>query len=116
MFGDVVFSTEDEGYTEYQLADEQGIRVTACFMSGTIKLFRIEWTEQDGYQAKKGVYSLLEAIAEFEGLISAQEDDPFDHPDTPPIYLAARYKHNRTQTHRTSKKPAPSMLPAENTT
>ncbi len=98
MFGDVVFSTEDEGYTEYQLADEQGIRVTACFMSGTIKLFRIEWTEQDGYQANKAVYSLLEAIAAFQEIISEQEDEPFDYPDTPPNDLAGRYKYEQEQT------------------
>ncbi len=98
MFGDVVFSHEDEGYTEYRIADEQGIQVTACFMSGTMKLFRIEWTEQDGYQANKAVYSLLEAIQTdqdayaFIDIYLSKEL----RPQLVKIYSSDRHEMNRT--------------------
>lgn len=45
MFGDISWEIPEEGYTEYLLADEAGVRVLVCIQHGAIKLYRIEWIE-----------------------------------------------------------------------
>jgi hypothetical protein len=65
MFGAVTYSNEAEGYTEYLLADEQGIQVTACAKNNVVKLYRIDWIETDSPR-NVALYSLVDAIEAFD--------------------------------------------------
>lgn len=65
MFGDLVYQAVDAGYVELLLADEQSVQVKLCLLNGVIKLYRIEWREEDGYMANIAVYKLLDAIEKF---------------------------------------------------
>jgi hypothetical protein len=64
-FGEVLFQTED-GYTERVIANTDRGRVVMCDMRGSIKLYRIEWTEPDGYVQNRAAYSLQEAMDAFQ--------------------------------------------------
>ncbi len=70
-FGEVLFQTED-GYAERVIADTRRGRVVMCEMRGSIKLYRIEWTEPDGYVQNRAVYSLQEAMDAF-GEVSLEQ-------------------------------------------
>lgn len=65
MFGDIVYQATAAGYVELLLADEQSVQVKLCVLNGVIKLYRVEWWEQDGYTAHVAVYTLLDAIEKF---------------------------------------------------
>src|SRR5690349_7979682 len=65
MFGDIVFQGTDEDYVELLLAEEQSVQVKLCILNGAIKLYRVEWREEDGFKANLAVYKLLDAIALF---------------------------------------------------
>ena len=64
-FGEVLFQTED-GYTERVMADTSAGRVVMCEQQGNIKLYRIEWTEPEGYVQNRAAYSLQEAMDAFQ--------------------------------------------------
>jgi hypothetical protein len=70
-FGSIVYQTE--GYAEYLLTDEKGVRVVICESEGNIKLYRVDWTEPDGYQNNKAIYTLPDAIAAFQEVIGQQQ-------------------------------------------
>ncbi len=69
MFGKILYQGTD-GYAEYLLADENGVMVIACMQPGytgmRVKLYRVEWTEADGYRAHMAVYNLQDAILVFK--------------------------------------------------
>jgi len=66
--GDVLYQTDD-GYTERVIADTSRARVVMCESQGRIKLFRVEWTEPDGYQPHKAVYTLHDAMVTFQAVV-----------------------------------------------
>lgn len=83
MFGQILWQAPD--YIEYLLADEKNTRLVVGIdptteLHGTIKLFRIEWSEPDGYQRNKVVYHLLDAIQTFQEIANEQpeQEQPFD--------------------------------------
>jgi len=70
-FGELLFQTDD-GYAERVIADTSKGRVVMCEQRGNIKLYRIEWTEPDGYEQNRAVYSLQEAMDAF-GEVSLEQ-------------------------------------------
>jgi len=74
MFGTIVFENPSNFYAEYLLVDENGCLVIACIASGLIRLYRVEWMEDDGTPAHTAVYTLLSAIALFQekSLVAAE--------------------------------------------
>ena len=71
-FGDTLYQTDD-GYTERVIADTARGRVVTVENQGTIRLFRVEWTEQDGYQAHKAVYTLRDAMDAFQAVVHPEQ-------------------------------------------
>src|SRR5690348_4675942 len=65
MFGDIVYQGTGEDYVELLLAEEQSVQVKLCVLNGTIKLYRLEWREEDDDKAHLAVYTLLDAIEQF---------------------------------------------------
>src|SRR5712691_1032827 len=78
-FGSIVYQTE--GYAEYLLTDEKGVRVVIGESEGSIKLYRVEWTEPDGYQRNRAIYSLPDAIAAFQGVVGQQQPSRRQEPE-----------------------------------
>ncbi len=60
MFGTIVFENPSTFYAEYLVADENGVRVVACLTEGSVKMYRIEWPDNN-----TAVYCLFDAIALF---------------------------------------------------
>jgi hypothetical protein len=71
-FGDVLYQTDD-GYTERIIADTSRARVVMCESQGSIKLFRVEWTEPDGYLPHKAVYTLRDAMDAFQAVMHPEQ-------------------------------------------
>ena len=73
-FGDTLYQTDD-GYTERVIADTARGRVVTVENQGTIRLFRVEWTEPDGYQAHKAVYTLRDAIEAYQAVVHPEQQE-----------------------------------------
>ena len=72
-FGDILYQTEEGYYTERVIADSSAGRVVTCENQGGIMLFRVEWTEPDGYQAHKAVYTLRDAMDAFQAVVHPEQ-------------------------------------------
>ena len=76
-FGDVLYQSQD-GYTERVIADTSTGRVVMCEDQGRIKLFRVEWTEPDGYQPHKAVYTLRDAMDAFQAVVHHEQQGRYE--------------------------------------
>lgn len=72
-FGDVLYQTDD-GYTERVIADTSTGRVVMCEDQGSIKLFRVEWTEPDGYERNRASYTLQDAMEAFQAVVHSERE------------------------------------------
>jgi len=72
-FGDILYQTDD-GYTERIIADTSRARVVMCEDQGIIRLYRVEWTEPDGYQPHKAVYTLRDAMDAFQAVVHPERE------------------------------------------
>ena len=72
-FGDVLYQTDD-GYTERVIADTSTCRVVMCEDQGSIKLFRVEWTEPDGYERHRASYTLQDAMEAFQAVVHPERE------------------------------------------
>ena len=76
-FGNILYQTqtEDGSYTERIVTDTAGGRVVMCALNGVTKLFRVEWTEPDGYQPHKAVYTLRDAMDLFQSVVPPSQQE-----------------------------------------
>lgn len=74
MFGQIIYQRGD--YVERLLADEEGVRCILCTSGSTTKLYRIEWSEPDGYGRNQAVYNLLDAIKTFQKMVQQVQTHP----------------------------------------
>ena len=72
MFGDIMYQLGN--YVERLLADEQGVRVVLCTTGITTKLYRIEWSEPDGYGRNQATYDLLSTIQAFQQIVQQVQE------------------------------------------
>lgn len=77
MFGRVIY--EQGTYQELLLADEENARLVLCVEGASIKLYRIEWTEADGYTFNSAQYTTLDAIAAFREAVQLQKEKSSGH-------------------------------------
>jgi hypothetical protein len=74
MFGTLVYNSRlgEKAYAEYSLAEEHGVRVVACALGGSVKLYRLEWEDSLLGLRNMAVYDLIEAMQEFQKLADSQ--------------------------------------------
>ena len=67
-FGKVLYQGEN-GYVERLLADEQGIMLTVCLSYNVVKLYRLDYTDSDGYPTNVAHYDLVAAMNDFTRMV-----------------------------------------------
>jgi len=71
-FGDILHQTGS--YTERVITETHGARVVVFEEYGVIKLFRVEWTEPDGEEDHKAVYTLGDAMDAFQAVVHPEQE------------------------------------------
>ena len=68
-FGTIVYDQPGDGYTEFVVASNSGVRVIACLKNESNLLYRIEYTQRDGTKDHAVLYTLRSAILVYRAMV-----------------------------------------------